>query len=377
MTPIQSNRLGTSNQFNLDTGHMDLGIENMLVRCAGMVEGERLLIVSEDPALGWYDDKIAAAVKSWAEQHGMPTQVMQVGGPTETIALPRPVTRAMAEQDQVVFFARTGDQDRFHGYSCKRPVIMSYITGTESMASHYASFDYQAFFDLRTSIDRAFQNAERIRVCCPLGTDLEGRVIGDGGETQDVCVKRFPLGINAPIPAAGFRGRVALARFLVSTGSRHYEPSTLRFDDVVLADIEGNRIVGFDGTDTTVARIREHYAMVSNRFGIDQNFVHSWHVGIHPRCAFREGPWVDPDHWGNIIFQNPRILHFHTCGAYPPGEISWMIIDPTIELDGRRLWNRGHMNGAVCPVIGQTFDIWPSLRELFDGPMGDIGLEAC
>ena len=76
-------------------------------------------------------------------------------------------------------------------------------------------------------------------------------------------------------------------------------------------------------------------------FGIDPDVVHSWHAGLHDGCPAGLDPHGDPDLWSNTVFGSPAWLHLHTCGAYAPGEICWMVADPTVEVDGRALWQDG------------------------------------
>ena len=83
----------------------------------------------------------------------------------------------------------------------------------------------------------------------------------------------------------------------------------------------------------------------------------------------------NPDRWSNTAFPNPRILHFHTCGAYPPGEICWMVFDPLITVDGAALWDRGQLNREINDDIASVFARWPRLDTLFDNPSRDIGLD--
>ena len=51
-----------------------------------------------------------------------------------------------------------------------------------------------------------------------------------------------------------------------------------------------------------------------------------------------------PSRWAQTVFANPRVLHFHTCGTGPPGEICWMVIDPTVTIDGVALWENGRLH---------------------------------
>jgi hypothetical protein len=47
------------------------------------------------------------------------------------------------------------------------------------------------------------------------------------------------------------------------------------------AAIDCGRITGYEGDTATVESVRNHYRLVSDKFGIDPDFVRSWHAGIH------------------------------------------------------------------------------------------------
>ena len=78
--------------------------------------------------------------------------------------------------------------------------------------------------------------------------------------------------------------------------------------------------------------------------------------------------------WGGAAFGNPRILHFHTCGAYAPGEISWNLFDPTIEVDGANLWENGTLKIKRINGAEKILQQYPDLEDLFAHPNRDVGL---
>lgn len=350
------------------------GARNLLYNCAAMASGDSLLMVHEDPALGWYDRAAPMAVAETARGDGIRVTTLEVGGPSADLSLPGDIAAAMARHDQTVFFSRLGDQSRFLPQMTARAPVMAYIRSAADLASNYGRFDHRALLDVKTAINDILDTAGEIRIRCPLGTDMAGRAVIDPSEPEDVSVKRFPMGVFKPVPTTGFCGRVALSRFLVSTGSRPYAPDCARFDHVVIARFEGNRITGFDGSRQSVAAVEAHYRTVSERFGIEPMFIHSWHSGIHPASAYLDAADDHPDRWGNSVFTNPRVLHFHTCGAYPPGEISWTVIDPVIEVDGAVLCDGGRLTAGIDGDLRAVTDRWPGLAELFAEPERRIGL---
>jgi len=119
--------------------------------------------------------------------------------------------------------------------------------------------------EIKQAIEKAFLNATEIRVTCPLGTDYAGSPNWGSDKPTDVCLKRFPLLVPKPVPASGFSGRIALSRFLIGTGSKFYNPYYLSLPHDVFAYIEDNHIIRFEGSDTDVTRVEDHYRDVANQ----------------------------------------------------------------------------------------------------------------
>lgn len=351
----------------------DKGADNLLINCARVHAGDRLLIIHEDPALGWYDRKAPQLVAARARQLGLAVTTLEVQGPSETGALPHEILDAIAAHDQTIFFARMGDQNRFSSGGAAKPAIMSYALDADMLGSAYGHFHYAAFVDLRDALNDTMDSAAKIHIGCPNGTDLCGYSVSDPAEAIDVTIKRFPMGIYKPIMATGFTGKVALTRHLTPTGSRSYSPASIPLRDTVWAHMDGNRINRFEGAATTVSAVEDHYSRVAEKFGIDPMYVDSWHSGLHPACSYAIAADDNPDRWSNSAFANPRLLHFHTCGADRPGEICWMVFDPVISLDGKVLWEAGHLDREFNTQIVSVFEKWPDLQVLFDNPDRQIG----
>ena len=240
------------------------GAHNLLINCAGLATDDRLAVICEDPSLGWYDSVVPEVVCETADNLGLNTTIVSVSGPTPDQILPENAAEALSTHDHTLFFARLGDQSRFSLLPTARMPVMSYTYTADLLASAYGQFNYQAFFDFKLAVDQSYDDSTQIRITCPLGTDITGTYTANATESDDVRIKRFPLGIHKPISIEGFSGHVALSRFLVSTGSRSYTPAFAAFEDIVLAKIEDKRIVKFDGPKASVDKISRHYAMVSS-----------------------------------------------------------------------------------------------------------------
>ncbi|MEM7016736.1 MAG: hypothetical protein AAF512_05270 [Pseudomonadota bacterium] len=361
------------------------GARNLLLNCANIRAGERVLILHEDPVLGWYDTAAPMLVAQVARELGAVVEMRQTGGPDNCFidgpadgSAEAKVHKAAlidADCDCCIFFARIGDQLRFDQDITGPRRVMSYITSIEALASDYGRVEYQAMVALKGAINRLLLNANTITLSCPLGSDLRGQVTTSKAEApEDVTVSRFPAGVHAPIDAAEFAGEIRLARYLTPTGSRVYAPASINIGAPVTAQVANGRIIKYLGQDGDVQHIQHHYQQVAQQFSLDANALLSWHAGIHPGCRFFGEAADDPDRWSNTVFTNPRFAHFHTCGNETPGEICWMVLDPTICIGDIPLWENGVLQLEQFSETRLCLERWPSLRRLFDEANEEIGL---
>ncbi|MGI9355081.1 MAG: hypothetical protein ACR2PF_07970 [Rhizobiaceae bacterium] len=349
------------------------GARNLLVNCLDVQPNSKLLLVCEDPGLGWYDEDAAKRVAGLARDMCAQVSTIRVGDPDSE--LPTAYAQLLNANDTIIYFARVGDQDRFHDSLPDKNIVMIYARDDASLSSQYGSTHHGAMKDLKAAIDLVTLSAKHIAITCPLGTQLTCHVSAEEHRSgSEVTIKRFPLCVPQPVLANETSGTVALTRWLTPTGSRSYTPANCRLEDVVFAIVERGRIIGLEGRRQCVDSIQNHYRLVSDKFGIDKDVVHSWHAGIHPGCSYNGNADDDPDRWSNNIFGNPRFLHFHTCGDYPPGEICWMVLDPTIEIDGVPLWENGKLNVRNFGTTSKVLEKWPEVKTLIDTPSQEIGI---
>ncbi|MCY3876065.1 MAG: hypothetical protein OXF88_17470 [Rhodobacteraceae bacterium] len=351
-----------------------LGARNLLLNCAGAQPGDRLLIAFEPPEFGYFDDDACECVAREAERLGLVVDAVNVGFDAENPHLPGPLLRRMERFDIILFLARLGDQLRFSDMPQGKKIIVSFALNASLFGTGFGNAHHAAFEELKSAVNTVLSNAREIRITCPAGTEISGTTEVDLTPECDTSIMRFPMSIFTPVPAAGFTGRAALPGFLTGTGSRYYDDYTVEFEGQVFARLNEGRLTGFEGSRADVDRANAHYDRVAALFGIDRNFVHSWHAGIHPGCGF---PWDARDNyerWGGAAFGNPRLLHFHTCGAYAPGEISWNVIDPTIAVDGVRYWENGTFMADLLPRGAEILRRYHCTANLFRHPDREIGL---
>lgn len=350
-----------------------LATDNLLINCAGLTSSDSLLIVYEKPELGWYGKGVAEAIANAAESLGIAVQLLEVGAPKNQ--KDQNVIDAMASHSSTLFLARIGDQDRFATPTPGKKIVMCYIRDLEMLTSQFGGLPYQATLDIKLAIDQLIDQSTEIKIQCPLGTDCSVRLDpSESSANNEVTVRRFPMGVISPIDGKSLNGRVVLANYLTPTGSGVYDPANLELDNPIIAEVENGRVTKFSGDANTAKKVEHHYQMVANEFGIDADTIHSWHLGMHPGLTYLQKAADDPDRWSNTVFNHPRFLHFHTCGNYAPGEICWMLKDPTVLLDGQPLWQAGKLNPMAFELTANALERWPVLEKLYAEPAGKTGL---
>ncbi|MDG2407132.1 MAG: hypothetical protein P8M25_20000 [Paracoccaceae bacterium] len=353
--------------------HTLAGAYNLLVNCGQANAGEHLLLCYEPEYLGYYDAAIVHDIKSCAAEIGLNITLCELGFEPFISKMPPHVEAAMAAADLTVFLARAADQLRFSAFKANERVVVSFALNGESLASPFGTVHYSATLALQQAIDTVLFAAEEIVVTNKSGTEFIGKIRASP-EGGDANVRRFPMLVNTPAPACGFAGRIALPGFLVGTGSKYYSPYSITFEGQLFAVFEGNTLAGFEGKKADEDKANRHLDYVADQFGINRNFVHSWHIGIHPGCYFDRAAVDHFDSWGGSAFGNPRILHMHTCGAYAPGEVCWNVIDPSIVADGVTLWQDGVLYPERVAGGADILAKFDDLRQVFQTPDQRIGL---
>ena len=330
------------------------GARNLLLNCLGVRPGQRIVIAAEDPAERFYDAFAVSCIREIAEELGCEATVLPcacVSGPED---LPPSILEAAEGADHMVFQAQAGDQVRFAKLPGSASKTMSYALDIGLLGSEYCTLHHGYMQEVLQRFEQRLNATRSWRITCPLGTDVTGtQNSGEGAapDTEDFTLALFPVPIHRPVSCAGMNGRVALARWLISTANHVYEDSFLQLEEPLMAVIEAGRIVDFEGPKKLVKRVGNHYRRVAGLFGIEEDVVHSWHAGIHPKAFYPLSPIANILRWGAVAFANPRYLHFHTCGNYAPGEIAWSLFDVTVELDGEAYWEEGRFTFLDDPDV--------------------------
>ena len=349
-------------------------VKNLLFRCAGGKTGQSLLIVHEASNQSFYDPLLASIISRHAKSLGFSVTFEEVGFYPNVKELGPQLLKAIQLADHTLFLARIGDQIRFRSGFEKLNKIINYALDCDILASEFGTTDYRGFEALKAAIDKAMKNAGYIHVTCPAGTDFSGNLKSLQKDLVDVDIKRFPMSIFTPVTTLNFSGRIAQNGFLVGTGSQYYIPYACALKETLFVDFEGNKITNFHGCQEDIAAAENHYKFVGKKYAINPYFIHSWHAGMHPACKFSGPASQSFERWSGSAFGNPRLLHFHTCGEYPPGEISLNIVDPTIVLDGIAIWEGGQLHLSRLTGGSKILNEYPAIAHVFENPSNDVGL---
>lgn len=353
------------------------GARNMLLNCAGVQPGDRVLIAYEPAEYGYFDADVMPCVLQAAVDLGLSVETLNVGFAPSVTRLSDDFKKHMDRADIIIFLARLGDQLRFSQMPQDKRIVVSFALDTGLLNSGFGTTHHGAMVRLKECVTQALSGAREVRVTCKSGTDISGKPDMPRLDEGDTTVLRFPMSVFKPVPAHSFSGRVALCGFLTGTGTHYYDDYTLEFDESVMACVTNGRLTGFEGSAKDVAAVNAHYDRVASVLGIDRDCVHSWHAGIHPGCGYLSDACDNYERWGGSAFGNPRILHFHTCGAYAPGEISWNVLDPTICIDGVAVWEDGVFYPSRLKGGQEVLDTYPCAARIFAHPDRHVGLKEC
>lgn len=72
----------------VDPADVREGARSLLLNCAGMMAGQTVVILAEDPAFGWYDSDAPRITAELAREMGGKVSLIPVGGPDEPLLLP-------------------------------------------------------------------------------------------------------------------------------------------------------------------------------------------------------------------------------------------------------------------------------------------------
>lgn len=354
------------------------GARNLLVNCADVRPGEKVLIVGEEGPHAYYDKSVCALIAEEAQRLGARADVLiapETSGPED---FPESLSSAMQAASCSIFVARLGDQIRFCPLPGQGRKAMCYLPDIDYLADPFARNHYDILRQVNFEMEKAIHNASTYRITCHKGTDVTGNMGTAPGKSSNdnrmtpFSMDLFPVMIFPPLTCSGMSGHLALSYWLTTSSTHRYPDPVLKLDTTITAHVDSGRITRFEGDAEEVARTRSHFERIGRIVGGDPMAVNSWHTGINPRTFYKNNPEEDIERWGDMVYGSPRFTHFHACGS-DPGDISIMLLDATISFDGVEYWKDGHFIFLERPEIAGILSEFKVDKEAFE-MRWDIGI---
>lgn len=324
---------------------------NMLVDGCDMKAGDEVLILNEN---GITEPAVSDIIEDEARKLGGRVHVMwtdTVKGPED---LPPSVVKAFESPDVTVFNHMIAGVLRLVPFNGRGMKMLNFLQTWDQLGSPFGRVPYKVWLEVLKELGPRLGQARTWRITCPLGSDFSGSIPQPGqsprgGKATDAkstgdgfTLRTFPLGVCQVFGSMQASGRLAV-RWLTPSGVHVFEPNGIALPSPVMLEIDNGHITGFEGDAEAVSQLRAYMEKCGSEMGKDPYIVNSWHAGINPRCGVTAGPEQQGlDQWMYMVHANPRIVHLHTIGAAPPGEMSIPVVDPTIEFDGEKVWDKGH-----------------------------------
>ena len=326
---------------------LDAGARNLLLNCARIEPGERVLVVGECGESPFFDAGLCADLARACAELGFEAETLLAEPGASAAEFPGAVVEAMQHADVTLFFSRLGDQVRFLDSPGPGRKVMCYTLTREHLASPFAGVNHSILQRVHDRLVKKLKGTESITFEADNGTHMVAALPpqsgGDVKRMTDFSLALFPVMIFPPVHFHELNGRLVIEHFVTSSSTRAYDDSVLLLDTPIVARVESSRMVEFDGDSALIRRFCRQLERAAAITGGDPYRLNSWHTGINPYTFFDGDPYEDLERWGTVAFGSPRYTHIHASGR-DPGDISIQLFDASIYFDGECIWNRGRFD---------------------------------
>jgi hypothetical protein len=351
------------------------GLANLLDNCLQVRPGQSVLVIHGSDC--FYDDDVITLFEAECRHRGLVVASHRTLPVTRPEEMSPKLVKLMQSTDFTVFFHSLGGMLRFVSIPDAGTLCMTFAATLEVLGSGFCTLDQRLMMDLMKNVQARMDQSKEWRITCPLGTDLRSPVVApmSGGASGDgFTLRQFPIGSHRPMLASQMSGRLMI-KWLLSTGVHRVDPFGIELTAPVCAHVTNGRITEFTGAEHDVARVKARYAQMGvHNANPDETLVlNSWHAGIHPQGYCDTPVQADFERWITLAHHNPRMVHFHSCGDFNPGEIALPVIDPTISFDGEDLWRGGDFVHLQTAAVGDLLEQHTGSRAI-PAQRQDIGV---
>lgn len=344
--------------MSLSISKLEEGAKNLLINCAEVKSGDRILLVGEDSDKPYFDPLLCDDVAKVAQSLGAKPEVILSKPVSDASQFPTEISEAMLKADKTIFFSRLGDQVRFAKTAGNSQKIMCYTLTRGHLASPFSSINFKSMKKLHDLICTTIQSAKSYRIETNKGTSLFSEMPDTTNENNkamtDFTLDLFPVMIFPPVSFHNLNGKMVLEDFIQSSSTRAYADSVFRIKTPVEVTIENSRMTHFKGDPIVIEGLKKQLKRAARITQGDAYIINSWHTGINSHTFFEEDPYEDLERWGTVSYGSPRYTHFHAAGI-DPGDISIHQLDASISFDDTLYWDKGRFVWLDRPEVQALF----------------------
>jgi hypothetical protein len=263
--------------------------------------------------------------------------------------------------------------------------LRNYASDIPVMTSAWAAWPVEIQDLLEEKVNGKLAETKRFRVTTEDGTDLAGEIAPRIAAWRPK-VRRG--GINVSFPPGVFRASesenangVLMVHSTYPWGARRVGLPEIRFDHPVKLTVENNRVVHFEG-DWETEPYRRLFEAHESTLGQNAYKMDSFHCGSNPQCFTPFAPQTDPDRFDHLIHEHESWFHFHvgslsdkaTDRTQRAEHVNAVLHDPTVYLDGEKVWDRGRLTvwsdpelRACASSLGHDPDVLFAARPIWWG----------
>ncbi|HVZ54319.1 MAG TPA: hypothetical protein VG986_20310 [Pseudolabrys sp.] len=319
------------------------GIDNLLINCAEVKSGANVLFINE-PSFFIERDAVEA-MEERARMLGATVTSLWTGRAGGPDSIAESIIKQIEAADITIFNHTMGAMLRLRPIAGGGIRVLNYATTRSLLESDYARVAHNLWAEASKMAIQEINRVRRWHITCDLGTEVEGVV--PESESQGIkgmdafAIRTFPIGTHRPTSSMQARGRLAV-RWFTSASLHDFGSQGIKLEEPIMLEFADGKIRGFTGNQRLIDKTVDYLEEVGNKTHKEGMMINSWHAGINPQTY---SPWNDDNDsleaWMNVAHNSPHILHFHAIGESIPGELSVPIIDPTVTMDDKKMWQGG------------------------------------
>lgn len=307
------------------TDILKMAVHNLVIDCAEISQGERVLILNEQGAV---ESAVAELIAATASEAGAEVCVTWHDPIASEVGVPAELVEKMRAVDKIIFNGRIDRvllDSHFKGRQIVR--INNYARTVQAMTAADALYSWRSVKATFRRIESLVENASRWRLTTGRGTDLQGTIgqptlIADAFFAREIegtrWIRVFPGEVYAPVGSADAEGTIAVEYINGRDDVAWPEPALVR--------VRNNRVIEIAGPDSPRAKLEGMVEASVRRYGDAALVVDSWHGGMNPKARL---PGADGSLKGAAT--GPAMMHIHLGRVLDP--VSAGALRSTVTID--------------------------------------------